>query len=259
MAVTRMEPLVREGVLLLPPAPAGASVQTDPSPGINEMTTLADAYRGGVRRVLAIDGGSDLVWHASVASFHALLISRGLPGMILREVEARSDRARAIGAIFAEVETARARRSLFGAGADGGETPPTSALVELQAVNADRDGALFAAAPVIDPDLCTGCDACMRVCPTGVLTLIKDAAYRETYACTPASCDACGLCGEVCSVSAIRLAKMTRSPDEIALRGWVCRACGTAAHAPKLRDHGDDLCFVCKATGHHKKLFQVLP
>jgi NADH-quinone oxidoreductase chain I len=68
----------------------------------------------------------------------------------------------------------------------------------------------------VDPDtgkdLCIGCQACVRVCPTQLLTVdthmgedkkrVVDAFHAEVERCL-----FCGLCEEVCPVDAIRMSK----------------------------------------------------
>jgi len=51
----------------------------------------------------------------------------------------------------------------------------------------------------VDVDRCTGCGACVEVCPTGAMTLIGDAARVDEERCT-----GCGACADVCPVGAIR-------------------------------------------------------
>lgn len=254
MERSRNGPLVRDGVLVLPPTAAEGPT---PRSWIEALEALAAAHVDGLRRVLALDGGTDPVWYAALDAFGALLASRGLPAMRLREAPTRSEAGRALCDLFDEAARVDARRRLFQAADPAPEAPP--ALAALQAVNAARPEALFAAVPVIDPALCSGCDACLRVCPGDVLILIKDGDGAEAYDCHPAACDACGLCGEVCAASAIELATMAKGVGSIGLRSWVCDGCGARVHMPEAAGHGHGLCPVCRQGGHHKKLFQVLP
>jgi electron transfer flavoprotein alpha subunit/NAD-dependent dihydropyrimidine dehydrogenase PreA subunit len=51
----------------------------------------------------------------------------------------------------------------------------------------------------IDKDKCTGCGACMEMCPLGALTLVDDLAVVDD------KCTACGACLDVCPVGALSL------------------------------------------------------
>ncbi len=51
---------------------------------------------------------------------------------------------------------------------------------------------------VIDPDLCTGCEACIAACPAGAITFDGDCARIDEALCTE-----CGTCMEECPAGAI--------------------------------------------------------
>jgi len=52
---------------------------------------------------------------------------------------------------------------------------------------------------VVDPDRCTACGTCLRVC-------VYDAVHEgEAYEVVPELCDGCGLCVELCPVQCIEL------------------------------------------------------
>ncbi|PIE08840.1 MAG: hypothetical protein CSA74_00520 [Rhodobacterales bacterium] len=194
--------------------------------------------------------------------------------MALRKASQSSRAARTVHSLFAEAGSLPRRESLLGALAagspdtgpdtgggigDGFDTRP--ALARIQSAEATAEGVLFAIVPRIDPDLCSGCDACVRICPPEALTLIDTPGGLSAYHVDPESCDACGLCESVCEESAIRLETMALAPKDIPLQSWACRACGVAVHGPQAAAEGraqDGLCRICARTGHHKKLFQVL-
>ncbi len=53
--------------------------------------------------------------------------------------------------------------------------------------------------PVVDPDRCTGCGLCVRVCPSQALEM-KEAAAAITH---PEACNYTGHCERICPVQAI--------------------------------------------------------
>jgi ferredoxin len=110
-------------------------------------------------------------------------------------------------------------------------------------------------APHIDPQRCSGCDACARLCPQGAIAIERDAYKLEADACT-----GCGLCRDICSVGAIEVGRFQPNPQtRLPLRQDRCRACGVAFHTPAEGADPGGLCSICSATGHHSRLFQVLP
>jgi len=54
----------------------------------------------------------------------------------------------------------------------------------------------------IDPDLCTGCGLCARVCPYGAIQVDEEA---KTATVVEAACTGCGTCGPECNFGAITM------------------------------------------------------
>ncbi len=122
----------------------------------------------------------------------------------------------------------------------------------------DTESWIYAAVPEIDGTKCNGCDACVRVCPHGVLALSHIEAGSE-YRIDPGQCTGCQLCNDVCDQGAVTLKTMvTQKQRSVPLKGGKCRICGVRFHAPKAAKGQHDTCPICAKTGHHVKLFQVL-
>jgi Pyruvate/2-oxoacid:ferredoxin oxidoreductase delta subunit len=55
--------------------------------------------------------------------------------------------------------------------------------------------------PVIDKDLCTGCEICIDECPNDALEMVEDLAKLVR----PEACDGKGECAEVCPAEAMTM------------------------------------------------------
>ncbi len=67
----------------------------------------------------------------------------------------------------------------------------------------------------VNPDACTGCRQCMRVCQFGAITY---SAANHKVAIDPRRCYGCGICRSVCPQNAIRLAPRDSVP--LAAKLW---------------------------------------
>jgi len=61
----------------------------------------------------------------------------------------------------------------------------------------------------VDPEICTGCRSCMRVCPFGA---IGYSSAREKAAIDPCMCYGCGICRAVCAKGAVSLSERASVP-----------------------------------------------
>jgi len=109
--------------------------------------------------------------------------------------------------------------------------------------------------PRLDAGQCTGCDACVHICPHDAL------AYRagDGYVISPSMCSGCRMCVDVCPENAMSLVHWTvASGSLVRLDERRCSACGINFH----RFAGSDLpaatCHICARKKHHANLYQVL-
>lgn len=71
----------------------------------------------------------------------------------------------------------------------------------------NKTGGWRVAKPVVDHEICIGCDICNKVCPEGVCfpTGEKNSSGRIFYDRDLDFCKGCGLCAKECPVSAIKM------------------------------------------------------
>lgn len=252
--------VIRDGVLILAANGEQESAPVVPAALIAAFEIFADAYLKGVRCVLVVGGVGCKSARRDLRRFNALLASRGLPEMALRQPADDTRMARILQGYLDEAEAVRDRRGfLRPAASPGGGDAERTPLSQIQASHgADAGAPLYAAVPVIDANLCSGCDACMRICPSETLSQIKDNSHGSVYRAIPESCDACGLCRSICPDAAITLETMAPAQADIVLSEWICRSCGVPVHRPAAgaSDGGD--CNICRKTGQNRKLFQIL-
>lgn len=107
-------------------------------------------------------------------------------------------------------------------------------------------------APMIDGHRCTGCDACGRLCPQGVIGV-----EAEAYRLDPDGCTGCGLCADLCE--AVSIQPLEAAPQRrLALYRHPCTACGLDFHTPNPVGGDRVLCPICARSNHHQRLYQVL-
>jgi formate hydrogenlyase subunit 6/NADH:ubiquinone oxidoreductase subunit I len=76
----------------------------------------------------------------------------------------------------------------------------TKRYPEFKAVPPER----FRGLPVMHPELCTHCEACMRVCPTDAIAVFDQPERGERqWTIDYALCIFCGLCAERCESGAV--------------------------------------------------------
>jgi len=60
--------------------------------------------------------------------------------------------------------------------------------------------------PKIDPDKCISCGMCEKVCPEGVIAMLKNKKYDKDKPEVDLNfCKGCGICAEECPAKAIKM------------------------------------------------------
>lgn len=224
----------------------------------------------GVRRLVLCRGecsrcprGGAVPLEAHLSTLNALLADRGL-GTIAADALTAGAWRRALSASQSRHESAPIGRRafvrrIFTSAAETAADWATRSDLGLddppplgRALPADRGSGLCLFAPRIDEGQCTGCDACARICPHGVIEV-----EAEAYRLDPDGCTGCGLCSDLCgavSVSRLEPAPQRRLP----LHPRRCAACGVSFHTPNPTADARGLCHICARTSHHRRLYQVL-
>ena len=243
-----------------------------------DLATLADwAAQGVTHLVTAAAPCNDCTRQpeerlsARLARLNRLLDDRRLPALQWRELPVPRWRAMWAGTRGARQEMALSRRGflrrLSGQAlelaledpcegptqASGNPTRPVAKRLGAEGC----PGTWFLYAPRIDPQRCTGCDACLRICPHEALTLDEKA---PAYEMDPDACTGCGACVDVCEVHAVAVECDVEAPQwSLPLVGRRCRACGAPFHLPREGDPGtgNALCPICRQVNHPARLYQV--
>ncbi len=112
--------------------------------------------------------------------------------------------------------------------------------------------------PKLDETRCTGCDACLRACPHGVIEFVHQEGEAK-YSLKVEKCTGCEICVAVCDADAVMIAAMApQYRSEVLLEVSRCRHCGIEMHRPRRETRQSDLCHICERVPHRKNLYQVL-
>ena len=109
---------------------------------------------------------------------------------------------------------------------------PSRGIFSAEQIETDIDAAVVAVTrsvparddlpgpPVVDPDKCTMCLTCVRLCPHSAM------GFHRHAEADPGSCVRCGICAVECPMAAIRLEPRAGTPD---IPGAVARSLARAA------------------------------
>ncbi len=232
---------------------------------------LLDLYNKGVRGFVVCVAGCDDCSRGNatrlnerVAGVNRMLTSRRLPTLVMHylDVQRWSRLARVSNR---SAENPRLSRRLFlrsglkagvsireGGRSEHGPAPfsPPGSKLPL-----DNDRQLLPFAPFIEASLCSGCNACARLCPNRAISLDSD---HQEYRITAENCTGCRVCVDVCGEDAVRLKEWASpGPRRILLVTYRCRVCGVTYHLPKGASDSAGVCRICARRHHHGRLYQV--
>lgn len=247
------------------------------------LGALLDVRQAGTARLVVAQGacaecprgrGAGLRLEESVAALNRLLESRGAAVMdlvhilaaewdVLRREEVVPDVGPSVGrrdflrltAARVVTETAQVIAPQPDADAPAPLVPPAARLPQPAGAAGEAPAALYPFVPEIDPETCTGCHSCVRVCLFGALRFDP---HSISYRLDPAYCVGCRLCLDVCPTDAMRLEpegglRQTR----VALESMRCTSCGVTVYMPLGRLPETRECRICQQNDHYRKLFQV--
>jgi ferredoxin len=239
------------------------------------LPSLLRLYKRGVRRLFVSCGDCRACPRAAdgfldhlVERLNSLLVARSLAPLMMVTLAARawqelrettedaslaavSRRGFLRGATARAVDRTTSRLPDLGSSVDGdGAIPPGHILPRTDA----RQPAF--SFPVMHPMRCNGCDACIRVCPHGVIAIVQDG---DAYGIDADACSGCGLCVDVCDCDAVSIGSWTMPAESIVpLDKGRCVGCGADFHRPAVQERPGQYCRICEGTGHYKSLFQVM-
>ena len=104
--------------------------------------------------------------------------------------------------------------------------------------------------PVIAAERCSGCGACVGVCPRDAITLVRGDETEETaaYVSHAGACGECDACLTICDRDAIRIEPSARDASlRVILFEQTCPRCSAPFHWPAVRGTRRTLCRICAA------------
>lgn len=243
--------------------------------GLQEILRL---YERGIRQLVVLMGSCDDCPRGGVvrlgqriASLNSSLQQSGNPLFILEQKRAEewsdyqlqstgapsgallSRRGFLRGFVDAD-KTAASNLSSFLHGEGDLFDPPAQLLPNL------KGDSILPYVPDIEPQFCSGCDACIRICPHEALSLDEGDGSGPCYRLLASLCTGCGICVDICDRKAVMVRHWAvQQRHNIPLREMQCSACGVSFHEPVEADRDERaLCRICSKRNIHQNLYQVL-
>jgi ferredoxin len=254
-------------------APLPETAQTMPCLHALGVGDLLGLYRDGYRYLVQPRVDCDVCPRGAgprladtLGQMNLMLSSRGQPEMKLRVVPAEkwqemlsSTDAPVVGprlgrrgflrhALGTGIEEGLKAAGVVQAEQDG-FVPPGTLLARVS------NGDVLPYVPMIDPLSCSGCDACVRLCPHGALAL-EENDDETHYAVQAQNCTGCGICVDVCDQGAISVQRWQAQRQwELPLSAKACSGCKVPFHVPVARSAGEE-CPVCAKATRYQDLYQ---
>ncbi len=87
-----------------------------------------------------------------------------------------------------------------------GDLCPKSAVLDAQGRPVPKRKLSQRPKPIVDVDLCTGCEACVDICREGCVTIEAASGNDEVAVIDLTRCIGCGLCEAICIKEAVTMA-----------------------------------------------------
>jgi NAD-dependent dihydropyrimidine dehydrogenase PreA subunit len=228
------------------------------------LETLAELYRRSVRELVVATAscatcpsGAPQRLAARVASFNSLLSPQSMDQVQLVELQPVEWRRRRDEAVHAAKKAMRSAMGHSAASARRALLVTASAAPEVAEASGDPE-APTPAAPRINAQLCTGCLACVTVCPNDVFALTtRPGGRRELLVADGRRCTGCSMCSDACSAKSITIVRgEAQNSTGVALGYAVCKGCGGQFRLPVARADGRALCPHCSGGGERRDVIE---
>ena len=226
------------------------------------LAELALAAGVGVRRIevaqfdcAGCERKGAVPFTETLARFNALARTRGLRPLEL--VRRPRRKPGLFSRLAAPAPPDAGRRALFHQGAGDPGQERADALRRF--LGTRRKGARphFPFAPEIDPARCSGCDACVRGCPSEALRLGE--GEQPAYEIDASRCTGCGWCLALCEDDAIAIGIDAPAGGPVALEPFRCSACKAPSHRPaRGGEEAWELCNICEKRQYSRPDILVL-
>ena len=241
--------------------------------GVRDLLQL---YGNGYRHLIFASGdchacarNQETGFEDAVAQLNQMLASRDLAEISVHKVSTRKWRSMLLTAMRSKEESQSDRReflhrALSAGFQEGIKVTPLGRIQQKSSAHLGAilpqvsDKAVMPFVPVIAPQRCNGCDACVRTCPQQALVL-RQSDTGASYVMRAERCTGCGICKDICEQDAVAVFRMQpQSTQQVPLIDFSCSVCGAPVHVPSDSFPEDKVCRICARVNHYKNLHQVL-